>query len=181
MAGPIYTNALIDRVRQDIAHSRMRNEQIAMLGGMNVGTSIRTPSGMGISASGGGGLNAFGGAGQNLVTISTPWGQHVTVNKGAVNKFTQLMQGLNALGYHPKSVGGYANRNIAGTNTPSFHSRGLAIDFDPTPNRGGRLGGGGAKYGYFDPNKVNALVRRLGITWGANWNNPDPMHFSIGE
>jgi len=177
MTSPAYTNSLINRVRQDIQYSQNRNRQIQQLRNMNVGTSITTPSSMGISAGGGGSISP----GRGLVTIGTPWGQRVTVASGYANKFTQLMQGLNALGYKPKSVQGYANRNIAGTNRKSFHASGAAIDFDPIPNRGGRLGGGGPKYGYFDPNKVNALIRRLGITWGANWNNPDPMHFSIGE
>jgi hypothetical protein len=83
-------------------------------------------------------------------------------------------------GYHFKSVGGYNYRNIAGTNQLSKHATGEAIDIDPQPNRGNRLGGGGSRYGYFNPSVINALMRKWGLDWGGNWSNPDPMHFSTG-
>lgn len=179
-----YTNQLIDRVRADIAYSQARNRQIAALG-QALQTRINLPSVGSLGLGGGSSAEVTGGFtdshGTRLATIRTPWGQHVTVNAGYANKFSQLLQGLNRLGYHPSSVGGYNYRNIAGTNTLSKHALGLAIDLDPTANRGGRLGGGGSRYGYFDPVKVERLVRSLGMSWGANFSNPDPMHFSFGE
>lgn len=177
-----YTNSLIDRVRQDIAYSQARNRQIASLGrslqSMPMAINSSLPSGMSRTALG----PTFRGQGGNmLTTIKTPWGSSVTVDAAHAQTFSKLFQGLNKLGYHPQSVGGYNYRNIAGTKTLSKHAFGLAVDLDPTQNRGGRLGGGGTRYGYFDPNKVMALARSLGMSWGATFKNPDPMHFSFGE
>lgn len=181
-----YTNQLIDRVRQDIAYSQARNRQLTALGqaltssgGIQIpGVNTSLPSGMTRTALG----PTFRGQGGNmLTTIKTPWGSSVTVDAGHAQTFSRLFQGLNALGYHPKSVGGYNYRNIAGTNTLSKHAYGLAVDLDPQQNRGGRLGGGGTRYGYFDPNAVMKLVKSLGMSWGASFSNPDPMHFSFGE
>lgn len=177
-----YTNQLINRVRQDIQYSQNRNRAIQAMGQNRL--IIPTSSGIGIGA--GGGRAQVSGTftdshGTRLSTIRTPWGQTVTVNSSVAGKYSQLFNGLNSLGYRPKSVQGYNYRNIAGTNTLSKHALGLAVDIDPTPNRGGRLGGGGSRYGYFDPQKVMQLARSLGMSWGATFRNPDPMHFSFGE
>lgn len=180
-----YTNQLIDRVRADIAYSQARNRRLASLQSAMPTTRLIIPSAGSLGIGGGGPVQVTGSFtdshGTRLATIRTPWGQNVTVNASKAPTFAKLFQGLNALGYRPKSVGGYNYRNIAGTNTLSKHALGLAVDIDPTPNRGGRLGGGGTRYGYFDPNAVMRLVRSLGMSWGANFRNPDPMHFSFGE
>lgn len=175
-----YTNQLINRVRQDIAYSQNRNRIIQS---MKANMVIPTQSTLGVGAISPGSVTGgfTDSHGTKLASIATPWGQHVTVNASAAGKFEALFKGLNALGYHPRSVGGYNYRNIAGTNTLSKHALGLAVDLDPQPNRGGRLGGGGSRYGYFDPTKVLKLARSLGLSWGATFSNPDPMHFSIGE
>lgn len=188
-----YTNSLIDRVRSDIAYSQNRNRQLMNLRNRLAADSISfpqipsiprgaayapLPAGMTRTALG----PTFRGRGGNmLTTIKTPWGSSVTVDANHAQTFARLFQGLNALGYHPKSVGGYNYRNIAGTNTLSKHAFGLAVDLDPQQNRGGRLGGGGTRYGYFDPASVMKLARSLGMSWGATFSNPDPMHFSFGE
>lgn len=184
-----YTNQLIDRVRADIAYSQARNRQLMNLRNRLAADSITFPQ---IPRPGSLDLPAGitrtplgptfrGKAGNMLTTIRTPWGMSVTVDASHAQKFSQLFQGLSRLGYHPRSVGGYNYRNIAGTNTLSKHAYGLAVDLDPQQNRGGRLGGGGTRYGYFDPNSVMKLVRSLGMSWGATFGNPDPMHFSFGE
>lgn len=190
-----YTNQLIDRVRQDILYSQNRNRQLMNLRNHLAANSItfpQIPSAL-TPVTGGATLPAgmyrtalgptFRGRGGNmLTTIKTPWGASVTVDANHAQTFAKLFQGLNALGYHPKSVGGYNYRNIAGTNTLSKHAYGLAVDLDPYQNRGGRLGGTpGSRYGYFDPASVMKLVRSLGMSWGATFSNPDPMHFSFGE
>jgi D-alanyl-D-alanine carboxypeptidase len=181
MAAP-YTNQLINRVRQDIAYSQARNARVAALGrtlqSMPMPSNSSLPAGMSRTALG----PTFKGQGGNmLTTIKTPWGSSVTVDAAHAGTFAKLFQGLNALGYHPKSVGGYNYRNIAGTNTLSKHAYGLAVDLDPQQNRGGRLGGGGTRYGYFDAGSVMKLAKSLGMSWGASFGNPDPMHFSFGE
>ena len=119
-------------------------------------------------------------AGKGLVTIRTPNGERVTVAANYAGRFSGLLNDLWKAGYHYRSVGGYSYRNIAGTNTLSKHATGEAIDIDPQPNRGNRLGGGGSRYGYFDPRVVNGLIKKWGLDWGGNWSNPDPMHFSTG-
>lgn len=119
-------------------------------------------------------------AGKGLVTITAPNGQRVTVSATYANRFSGLLNDLWAAGYKFKSVGGYSYRNIAGTNQLSKHARGEAIDIDPQPNRGDRLGGGGAKYGYFNPKVVLPIVRKYGLDWGGLWRSSDPMHWSTG-
>jgi hypothetical protein len=135
----------------------------------------------GMGVGGGGGFSPSGNPrGRGLTTITAPNGQRVTVAANYASRFTGLLNDLWKAGYHMKSVGGYNYRNIAGTNTLSKHATGEAIDIDPQPNRGNRLGGGGSRYGYFDPRVINGLIRKWGLDWGGNWSNPDPMHFSTG-
>lgn len=171
-------DALRKRTAQRAQRSRSQREQlltaVAALGG-----------GMGGGAPDAGGGGGGGGspslpAGKGLVTITAPNGQRVTVSATYASKFQGLLGDLWKAGYKFKNVGGYSYRKIAGTNTLSKHATGEAIDIDPHPNRGDRLGGGGPKYGYFDPKIVNAIARRWGLDWGANWRSADPMHFSTG-
>jgi len=118
--------------------------------------------------------------GRGLVQITAPNGQRVTVAGNYAGRFSGLLSDLWNAGYKFKSVQGYNYRNIAGTNTLSKHATGEAIDIDPQPNRGNRLGGGGSRYGYFDPSVINGLIRKWNLDWGGTWSNPDPMHFSTG-
>lgn len=120
-------------------------------------------------------------AGQGLTTIIAPNGQRVTVAANYAGKFSGLLRDLWNAGYRFKDVQGYSYRNIAGTNRLSKHATGEAIDIDPQPNRGTRLGGGGNPTGYFDPGVVTAIIRRYGLDWGGLWKGEyDPMHFSTG-
>lgn len=104
-------------------------------------------------------------------------GINYTVNSSVANRFKGFLNALWARGYHPKSIGGYANRNIAGTNTKSLHSLGLAIDIDPGRNPVFYNGVGGA---YALPPSVGALAAKYGLSWGGNWKHKkDYMHFSV--
>lgn len=79
-------------------------------------------------------------------------------------------------GFKPGTCWGYENRNIAGTNTRSFHSYGLAIDVNASYN--GRGGKGG--YGKFQmPPEVISLAKKYGMVSGLSWDWTDPMHFEI--
>lgn len=116
------------------------------------------------------------GVGRNLRTMSFH-GIRYTVNASVAGRFQGFLKALYAKGYRPRSIGGYNNRNIAGTGTKSLHAYGLAIDIDPDRNpiyyngRGGRHG--------LPPN-VGALAAKYGLTWGGNWRNTkDYMHFSV--
>jgi hypothetical protein len=180
-AGPSQT--ALDLRRRTLQRAMASRAQRAQMMQLLQSSGFRPGGGGGSPSSGGGG----GGApranlprGRGLTTITAPNGQRVTVSATYANRFSGLLNDLWKAGYKFKSVGGYSYRNIAGTNTLSKHAHGEAIDIDPQPNRGDRLGGGGAKYGYFNPSVVNAIVRRWGLDWGANWRSADPMHFSTG-
>jgi hypothetical protein len=110
-----------------------------------------------------------------MKTINSPYGK-VTVNATAADNFIGFLRALNRTGYKVTSIGGYANRNIAGTNTKSLHSYGLAIDINPAQNP--------VAYGKVItnlPKGVGRLAAKYGLAWGGQWNGSkkDPMHFSI--
>lgn len=111
-----------------------------------------------------------------LVTVSSH-GIRFTVNSTVANRFTGFLNALWKTGYHFSSVGGYANRNIAGTSTKSLHSLGLAIDVDPSRNPVFYNGVGGH---YALPPNVGALAAKYGLAWGGSWHHKkDYMHFSV--
>lgn len=65
---------------------------------------------------------------------------------------------------------GYANRAIRGSNRPSNHSWGLAIDFDAQEYPMGQRR-------RVPPAWVVDVFEHYGFTWGGRWTTrPDPMH-----
>lgn len=111
----------------------------------------------------------------SMKTINSPYGK-VTVNATAADNFIGFLRALNRTGYKVTSMGGYANRNIAGTNTKSLHSYGIAIDINPAQNP--------VAYGKVItnlPKGIGRLAAKYGLAWGGQWNGSkkDPMHFSI--
>lgn len=102
-------------------------------------------------------------------------GRHFVVSKQVAPIFLALLDDLWAEGYRPAIIGGYNDRNIAGTNVKSLHSYGLAIDIDPERNP--------VQHGTNNhalPKNVAALAAKYGLSWGGNWNSyKDPMHFSV--
>lgn len=139
--------------------------------------------------------------GQNLSSTGTGQGegQLATIRSSINGKSTrvaaswqQAFQGLideleQDYGYEINVLYGYVDRNIAGTNSTSWHSAGLAIDINPAQNphnkpppQGGVLvtdmpvGGTGSA--------MVALAAKYGLGWGGNWNSSkDAMHFSAGS
>lgn len=113
----------------------------------------------------------------NLTTIEAPGGAKVTVAASAAPNFQGLIDDLEKAGYKldPKTTGGYNPRNIAGTNTPSMHSYGLAMDVNWQKNPQG------SSSSDIPPQLANALAEKWGLTWGGNWSGAsrDPMHFEI--
>lgn len=99
-----------------------------------------------------------------------------TVNKQVAPIFQAFLRDLWQKGYKPAVIQGQNTRNIAGTNTPSLHSYGFAIDVDPTKNPEGA----GRMQDALPPG-VGALAAKYGLAWGGNWTSrsPDPMHFSV--
>lgn len=113
--------------------------------------------------------------GAGLKTVNSPYGK-ITVNATAADNFVGFLRALNRTGYKVTSLGSYANRNIAGTNTRSLHSYGLAIDLNPNQNP--------VTYGKVItnlPKGIGRLAAKYGVAWGGAWNGSkkDPMHFSI--
>lgn len=98
------------------------------------------------------------------------------VNSSVAGRFQGFLKALAKQGYVPKSIGGHVERNIAGTNTKSLHSYGLAIDIDPGSNP--------VTYGKIQttlPGNVGKLARQYGLEWGGDWkgSKKDTMHFSV--
>jgi hypothetical protein len=112
-----------------------------------------------------------------LVTIKTRGGVPFTVAREAAPRFQGLLDDLEKNGYPLKAgeSGGYANRNIAGTNTKSQHAFGNAVDVNWNDNpRGGAQPS-------MPPFLADSLARKHGVEWGGLWNNADPMHFEVGR
>lgn len=106
-------------------------------------------------------------------------GMRYTVNSQVADTFQNFLQDLWAMGYHPKTIQGVSKRNIAGTNTPSLHSYGFAIDIDPNLNPVYR-DRNHADDVYSLPPSVAALAAKYGLSWGGTWNSyRDYMHFSV--
>lgn len=111
-----------------------------------------------------------------IVSIKDFQGHTVQVNRQVADNFRGFLRALKRRGYKIHSIGGYADRNIAGTSTPSLHSYGFAIDINPSANP--------VTYGRRKtnmPRGVGRMARRFGLEWGGNWNGSkkDTMHFSV--
>lgn len=93
-------------------------------------------------------------------------------------RFAGLVADLEAAGVAVKGdqSGGYANRNIAGTNTKSRHASGEAVDINWTDNP---RGASGEISKQISPDKIRDLAAKHGLKWGGDWKNPDPMHFEV--
>lgn len=84
------------------------------------------------------------------------------------------------LGYRPRVIGGYNDRNIAGTSRKSNHAWGAAIDIDSPRNPYYSSGAGGPYALPKPPGRLIALARKWGLGWGGEWNNSkDYMHFEV--
>ena len=109
-----------------------------------------------------------------VITTANAAGRQFSVNQNFAPNFTGFVNDLAATGYPIKDVQGYNNRNIEGTNTPSYHASGAAIDINPDENPVN----GSTNF----PANVSALAAKWGLGWGGNWSNKkDPMHFSAAK
>lgn len=117
-------------------------------------------------------------AGGGMSYVRTMSGLKTTVNSQHAEKFQGLINDLEATGYKIKTLGGFANRNIAGTNKKSYHAQGMAIDINYKTNP--HTFPGDADYGRTDmPANAGALAKKHGLGWGGNWrSSKDTMHFS---
>jgi peptidoglycan hydrolase-like protein with peptidoglycan-binding domain len=94
--------------------------------------------------------------------------------------------------FNPDWCWGYANRAISGTNTPSNHSWGLAVDLDAPENPYASAAThqaahslrktypGGRVLRSTMPKEAEAIAKRWGFRWGGVYTTkPDPMHFEF--
>lgn len=104
---------------------------------------------------------------------------HVNVHKRIARLVDMLLDETESRGYviEPNFTGAYNNRAIAGTNKPSNHSWGLAIDINSNLNPQ-------TKDGQVHSNLPKGIIRlwhRHGFAWGGNYIHSfkDPMHFEF--
>ena len=99
------------------------------------------------------------------------------VNPAFASNFDGFVKSLEATGYKIKSIGGYVDRNIAGSSKKSFHSVGAAIDINPTENP--------VTYGRIVtdmPEGIAGMASQFGLGWGGSWSGKkDTMHFSAAS
>jgi hypothetical protein len=106
----------------------------------------------------------------SLIPIRSKSGATASVHKNYAQSFQGLINWLDGQNYKITSLGGYNDRNIAGTNIKSIHAYGGAIDINPMDNMG--------RNSDF-PLGIGAVAKSLGLGWGSNFGKPDAMHFSI--
>jgi hypothetical protein len=112
-----------------------------------------------------------------LVTVVAPNGTKFSVAEPHQQAFQGLINSLHEGGYllDQTQSGGYNNRFIRGTETPSQHAFGTAIDVNWRDNPQG-----GGKFA-ISPDVARGLAKQYGMTWGGDWQgqSADPMHFEI--
>jgi len=115
-----------------------------------------------------------------MVTLKTPGGRPYQVAAEHADKFEGFVNELEGSGYKINSIGGYANRTTAAGGF-SYHSKGMAIDINPSQNP--HTFPGNPNYGKTDmPANISAMARKYGLGWGGDWrSSKDTMHFSAGE
>jgi hypothetical protein len=188
--GPSAAKALFDQVKTKMDPDSLRvvskavEDKAETDAGISTGTKYFNDalSGVGAPSSVGAGtpgsptkLDAIN---PRLKQISTPGGAKFSVAEEASDRFQGLVNDLEAAGYkvNPETSGGYNKRYIAGTQTPSQHAYGLAIDVNATSNPRGA-----GKSSDIPADLANRLAEKWGMTWGGNWKGEtrDPMHFEV--
>lgn len=120
--------------------------------------------------------------GLTITTLKTKSGKSFQVNSKYAKNFAGFIADLEATGYQIREIGGYRVSNIAGTNTPSWHGLGVAIDINPAQNPVTN-GPAGRKPVTDMPSNINEIANKWGLGWGGAWtgSKQDAMHFSMGE
>lgn len=115
-----------------------------------------------------------------MAVIASGSGARFRVNADHASRFQGLITDLEAMGVEIKGdqSGGYAKRNIRGSNKPSEHSFGRAIDLNWNENQMGSSGG--SLVDQIGADKLRELASKHGLKWGGDFKRrPDPMHFEV--
>lgn len=103
--------------------------------------------------------------GANLQTVELPVVGQVTCHRAIVPALRGALTEIEQAGLIRRvdrvATGCWNPRPIAGTDQPSRHAWGVALDIVPAPT---------------DP-RVVEVFDRWGFTWGGEWLTPDPVHF----
>lgn len=110
--------------------------------------------------------------------VQSASGHKALVHADHAKKFQGLISDLEGTGYKIKDIGGYNVRNIAGSNKPSQHSFGNAIDINHLENP--VTYPGQKNYGQTNlPKNIRDIAKKHGLGWGGDWRKKkDTMHFS---
>jgi D-alanyl-D-alanine carboxypeptidase len=112
---------------------------------------------------------------QDLTTITTPGGRSVRVHPAAADSFKGFLTDIEAAGAPLHSLGGYANRNIAGTGHMSQHAAGNAIDIDQHARND--VDPSFRQWAMNNQDALRGALQKYNIVNGGNWRNPDFGHF----
>lgn len=113
--------------------------------------------------------------GNDLVTVTTRGGKRVTVSREAAPSILGFLNDLEAGGAPFSEVGGYNPRNILGTNVPSKHASGAAVDIDQHGRNVVSLAF--TKWASENPEKLRAALEKNNIKSGGDFTRPDFGHF----
>lgn len=105
---------------------------------------------------------------------------NLTVNPDAEQAFLGFLGDLEATGYDIQNIGSQVVRNKRGSNNPSEHSYGSAIDIN-----GEIVEGEAAARNQYGknlvtdlPDNVSEMAAKWGLSWGGDWTSvKDAMHF----
>lgn len=119
----------------------------------------------------------------NTITLGkvvSKTGKAAYLNSKLVPRFQALVDWFESFGYQIRSLGGYNQRKIAGTDKWSTHSYGVAIDINPDKNP--MVPSTTPNWTDMPIKETSATAKALGLGWGGDWRNKkDAMHFSIAS
>jgi len=116
----------------------------------------------------------FGAPGSNIIGV-TAGGKNFKVNKYSAGAITGFVNDLAAAGAPINSIGGFNNRNIAGSSRKSQHAYGNAIDIDQHARN--IVDPGLRAWAQSHPTQFRSILNKWGMISGGDWRNPDFGHF----
>ncbi len=110
-----------------------------------------------------------------LTTITTVGGKSVTVSGASASDFKGILDEMERKGAPIGDLVGYNNRNIAGTSTPSEHSKGLAVDLGSMSGRD-QIDPALRSWIESHSGEWREMLQRFHMRSGGDFKNPDLGH-----